>query len=83
MKTVFITGGTVNTGYAIAKRFAENGYNVLISSRSKERACKAAMEIESEFKVKSKGYALDLSETENISKVFSEIKSIPTNRYTL
>lgn len=75
MKTVFITGGTVNTGFAIAKCFAKNGYNVLISSRSKERACKAAMAIESEFKVKSKGYALDLSDTENISKVFSEIKN--------
>ena len=38
MKTVFITGATKNTGLAIARRFAEAGYeagyNIAISSRS-------------------------------------------------
>lgn len=75
MKTVFITGGTENTGLAIAKCFAKNGYNVLISSRSLERAESAAKTIETEYKVKSKGYAMDLLDVNNIRHVFKEIEN--------
>ena len=38
MKTVFITGATRNTGLAIARRFAREGWNVAISSRDTEVA---------------------------------------------
>ena len=36
-KAVFITGGTIGTGFATAERFAKEGYGVFISSRDAER----------------------------------------------
>ena len=42
MKNVLITGATVNTGYAIARRFAKEGYGVAITSRNAEQAKEAA-----------------------------------------
>ena len=44
-KAVFVTGATVGSGYAIADKFASEGYNVVVTSRSDERAKKAAKEI--------------------------------------
>lgn len=57
---VFVTGGTVGSGYAIAERFAKEGYGVVITSRSGERAEKAAEEIGKKYGVPYVGYALDI-----------------------
>lgn len=75
MKTIFITGATENTGNVIARHFAQKGFNVAISSRRRKKAEAAAREIEAEFGVEAQGYALDLSDTNNIAEVFSKIKS--------
>jgi len=32
-KSVFVTGACYGTGYAIAERFAKEGYNIFISGR--------------------------------------------------
>lgn len=37
-KAVFVTGGTVGSGLAVAERFAKEGYDVVITSRNGERA---------------------------------------------
>lgn len=37
MKTVLVTGGNKGIGFATAREFLNNGYNVIISGRSKER----------------------------------------------
>ena len=47
MKSVFVTGATNGTGFAIASRFAKEGYNVFIGSREEERAVEAAKQIAS------------------------------------
>ena len=44
-KALFVTGGTNGTGFAIAERFAKEGFAVFISSRSGERAAEAAAKI--------------------------------------
>lgn len=74
MKTVFITGATENTGFATAKMFAKNGYNVIISSRNLKRAEQAAEKIESEYRVKSKGYSMDMESVESIRDTFKKIE---------
>lgn len=74
MPTVFITGATKNTGYAIAEKFAGEGYDVAISSRSRESAKNAAAKIAEKYKVTAKGYALNLLSVENIREVFARIK---------
>ena len=35
-KTIMITGATTGFGKAIAVRFAENGYNIIITGRRKD-----------------------------------------------
>ena len=74
MKTVLITGATKNTGLAIAHHFAKNGYAVAITGRNSESAKNIAKTISNEYKTTAKGYALELSNTRMIKKVFSQIE---------
>lgn len=73
MKTVFITGATENTGYAIAKKFAENKYNIAISSRNPEKATATAKKLEDVYGIKAKGYGLDIKNVDNIKSIFKKI----------
>ena len=46
MKTVFITGATVNTGFGVAQKFASEGWNVVITSRGQSGLDEAVEHIE-------------------------------------
>ena len=72
-KSVFITGGTVGTGYATAEKFAEAGYGVFIASRSAERAQEAADKIAARYGVHAKGYGLGIRDEEAVKAVFADI----------
>ncbi len=72
-KAMFVTGGTVGTGLATAEKFAENGYAVFITSRSKERAEEAAKEISDKYGVFAKGYALDIRNEQTVIDIFDNI----------
>ena len=65
-KCVFITGGTVGTGYATAEKFAEAGYGVFIASRSAERAQEAADKLAAKYGVHAKGYGLGIRDEEAV-----------------
>jgi len=73
MKTVLITGATRNTGFSIAQKYAENGYNVAVTSRSEEAALQAADSISRQYGVKAKGYKMLLSDIKSIEGVFGNI----------
>ena len=73
MKTVFITGATRNTGLAIARRFAREGWNVVITSRDTEAAETAAIAIAKEFPVSVRGYGMQLDNVESIKYVFYQV----------
>ncbi len=75
MSTIFITGAVKNTGLAIAEKFAENGYDVAVSSRKAADAEKCAEELSKKYSIKAKGYGLDLSDVDDIIRVFDEIKN--------
>ena len=75
MGVVFITGATKNTGLAIAEKFASEGFDVVVSSRRSQDAELTARKLESKYKVKARGYALDLSDCSDIKRVFGEIKN--------
>ncbi len=72
MKTVFITGAVRNTGLKTAEKFASEGYNVAITSRNQNDAEQTADKISKEFNVKTKGYSLDMSDVNDIKRVFTE-----------
>lgn len=74
-KAVFVTWGTVGSGLAIAERFAKEGYNVAITSRSGERAAAAANKVAEKYKVKAFGYALDIRDEQRIKDIFSDLDS--------
>lgn len=72
-KTVFVTGGTAGTGLCIAETFAKAGYNVVITSRSGERAQEAAQQVAQKHGVFAKGYALDIRDEDRIKEIFADI----------
>jgi NAD(P)-dependent dehydrogenase (short-subunit alcohol dehydrogenase family) len=72
---ILISGAARNTGFAIAKRFAKEGYNVCITSRNKKSAEDAAKKIEQEYPdIIAKGYGMASAEIEDIRKTFSDVK---------
>ena len=74
MKTVVITGATRNTGLAIARCFAANGWNLAITSRDAGSAKIAAAALSKEFSVTAQGYAMQLDSVETIRYAFYQIK---------
>ena len=72
-KAVFVTGAATGTGLTIAKTFAKNGYGVVITSRTEEKAQAAAEEVGKEYGVFAKGYALGIRDEERIKEIFADL----------
>ena len=73
-KTIFITGATKNTGLAIARKFAADGWNVAVSSRDRAAAEETAQALASEFGVDALGLAMDPAEVPSIRTAFAALK---------
>lgn len=60
MKTVLITGACINTGVAIVRKFAQEGYRVIFTGRDPQKVQIAEEAYKSEFpNVEIIGYAID------------------------
>jgi len=70
---MLVTGGTVGTGLATAERFAKEGYDIYITSRSAARAQEAADAVAERYGVFGKGYGLDIRDEQAIINMFHEI----------
>ena len=75
-KSVFVTGATNGTGFAIAERFAKEGYDVFIGSRIGANAEKAADELYKKYGVFAKGYQTEIFDEENVKEIFADIHSM-------
>ncbi len=75
-RAVFVTGATNGTGYAIANRYAREGYDVFVTSRDGERAQAAADKIAAEHGVFAKGFALDIRDENRVIEIFNEIDAL-------
>jgi len=73
-KSVFITGAAAGTGFAVARRFAREHYDVFITSRTGETAEAAAKKIADEFGVHAKGYELNIRNEQAVIDIFKDIK---------
>ena len=73
-KTMLVTGATKNTGWAIARRFAADGWNVALTSRDAASAETAAAKLKAEFPaVEALGVAMDPAEVGDIRAAFASV----------
>lgn len=73
-KTVFITGASAGIGKACAVSFAEEGANLILSARRKEKLDALSENIKSKYGVKVYSFELDVR---NYEKVKEKISSLP------
>jgi 3-oxoacyl-[acyl-carrier protein] reductase len=73
MNTVFITGAQSGTGYGIAEHFAENGWDVIITSRSGEKASLSAARLAETYGVYAKGYECNMHDEQQIIDIFYDL----------
>ncbi len=72
-KTAVVTGGTRGIGFAIVKKFLENGANVVITGSRQESVDKAVSQL-TEYGEKVMGIYPDLCSPEEVQKAFSDIR---------
>ena len=72
-KVLFVSGGTRNTGLAVAEKFAGEGYDVALTSRIQEEANKTAAELVQKYGIHAKGYELSLRSVAKIREVFADV----------
>lgn len=75
-KSVFVTGATNGTGFAIAERFAKEGYDVFIGSRSKENSQEAAKKLAEKYGIFAKGYQTKIFDEQNVKEIFADVRSM-------
>ena len=65
-KVAIITGGASGLGKDMSEVFAENGADLIITSRQKEKAERAAAELMAKYPVKALGLALEVNSPESV-----------------
>ena len=70
---VFITGAQTGTGYAIAEKFAANGWDVFLTSRNSAKAADAAERLTKNHGIFAKGYECGIRNEQQIIDIFQDI----------
>jgi NADP-dependent 3-hydroxy acid dehydrogenase YdfG len=73
-KTVLITGATSGIGLACAAKFAENGYNLIITGRRADRLEKISADLKSKYNIEVTTLNFDVRDKE---AVFTSIGALP------
>jgi 3-hydroxy acid dehydrogenase/malonic semialdehyde reductase len=63
---ILITGATAGIGEATARMFAENGHNLLLTGRRRDRLEALAGELSQSYPIQVQTYALDISRTDEV-----------------
>ena len=73
-KTAFVTGADFgHTGYAIAAKFADNGYDVVITCIDEATVAQAAEKLRENYGVDVHPYVLDLRNKDQAAAIFSDL----------
>ena len=75
MENVLITGGTSGIGYALARIFAANKYNLILVSSNYENLKIASQKLQSEFPVTINIFEQDLSELKAAENLYTRIQA--------
>ena len=73
-KSVFVTGACYGTGFAIAERFCEEGWDVFISGRDGEKVKVAAKALSEKYGVNAVGYVTAEFSQNEVRRIFSDIR---------
>lgn len=74
MRTVLITGATRNTGYGIAKLFAQRGWAVIVTSKNPESVEDAVKKLKEETGGEIIGFAHDVRQTDKVEELLEKVK---------
>lgn len=69
-KTAIVTGGSRGIGRAIVRRLGADGANVVVNYRTEETQARSAVESLAEFDARGAAVKADVSDTEDIRKLF-------------
>jgi len=72
-KIVFITGATSGIGLSCARKFAENGCDLIITGRRKERLEKIAAELTQKHQVKIQSLNFDVRDKDAVQKAVTSL----------
>jgi len=76
-KIAFISGSTAGIGFAIAKRFLEEGAQVIVNGRTKKSVDKAVEELKSSSaNAHVSGIAADFSKVEEVNKLIDSLPEV-------
>lgn len=76
-KTALVTASTAGIGFAVAKALAEEGTEVILSGRTRERVEQACERIDTEVPhARTDGIAADLSTAEGVQEVTRRFRSV-------
>jgi uncharacterized protein len=73
-ETVLITGASSGIGYEFAKRFAKEQYNIVAVARSESKLQALKQELEAKYGIEVFVYTKDLSNQDEVSALYEEIK---------
>lgn len=74
-KTALVTGASGGIGREFARQLAARGYDIVLTSRNKEKLTKLKAEIEQEYGVKCYVMVYDLSKQDSAEKLYYDCKN--------
>ncbi|CRX36812.1 / sdh_1 / Serine 3-dehydrogenase /:227506 Reverse [Candidatus Hepatoplasma crinochetorum] len=74
MKYTLITGASSGIGRALAERFAQKGYNLIIVARRTNLLSILKKDLENKYKIKIIVFTVDLSNLQKVKKFYKNIK---------
>jgi len=75
-KTVLITGGNKGIGFAIAKKFATEGFNIVISGRDKKALKNASTQLTEYSDVPSNYFTCDVTNQNDIKSMIDQVTNV-------
>lgn len=73
-KTILVTGATSGFGRSIATLFAQNGYNVCITGRRRERLDALKAELESNYQITVSTFQFDIRRRNEVEQAIAQLK---------
>jgi short-subunit dehydrogenase len=75
-KTILVTGASAGAGHAIARRFAREGFSVILAARRMDRLVALAEQIQGEYNVAATPLQCDLEDRQAVEDLYARASDI-------